>query len=81
LRLNAANTYSNGTILAAGTGLTIGGGAANFAANPGPGTVIASNNVTFSQPNTANGGSTTLSPTVNTVDGATADIYVGQHAK
>ena len=66
LRLNAANTYSNGTVLAAGTGLAIGGGAAN----PGPGTVIASNNVTFSQPNTASG-SSAFSPPVNTVDGAT----------
>lgn len=66
LRLNAANTYSNGTVLAAGTTLAIGGGTAN----PGPGTVIASNNVTINQPNTASA-SSTFAPPVNTVDGAT----------
>jgi fibronectin-binding autotransporter adhesin len=66
LRLNAANTYSNGTVLAENSGLAIGGGASN----PGPGTVIASNNVTFSQPNTASG-SSSFSPPINTVDGAT----------
>jgi autotransporter-associated beta strand protein len=61
-----ANTYSNGTILAAGTTLRIGSGTAN----PGPGTVIASNNVTIRQGNTGNG-STGFAPPVNTVDGAT----------
>ncbi len=66
LRLNAANTYSNGTVLASGSILQIGGGAAN----PGPGTVIASNNVTISQPNTASA-SSAFAPPVNTVDGAT----------
>lgn len=65
-RLNAANTYSNGTIIAANAGLAIGGGAAN----PGPGMVIASNNVAFSQPNTASG-SSTFAPPITTVDGAT----------
>ena len=65
LRLNGVNTYSNGTIVAAGAGLAIGGGAAN----PGPGTVIASNNATISQPNTASG-SSTFAPPVTTVDGA-----------
>jgi fibronectin-binding autotransporter adhesin len=66
LRLNAANTYSNGTFLASGSTLQIGGGAAN----PGPGTVIASNNATISQPNTASG-SSAFTPPVSTVDGAT----------
>jgi len=66
LRLNGVNTYSNGTIVASGAGLAIGGGAAN----PGPGGVIASNNVTISQPNTASG-SSTFAPPVTTVDGAT----------
>src|ERR1019366_5619936 len=65
-RLNAANTFSNGTIVAAGANLAIGGGAAN----PGPAGVIASNNVTISQPNTASG-SSTFAPPVTTVDGAT----------
>jgi autotransporter-associated beta strand protein len=64
-RLNAANTYSNGTIIAANAGLAIGSGAAN----PGPGTVIASNNVTISQPATSP--ASTFAPPVNTVDGAT----------
>ena len=66
LRLNAANTYSGGTIVASGAGLAIGGGAAN----PGPAGVIASNNVTISQPNTASG-SSTFAPPVTTVNGAT----------
>ena len=66
LRLNGVNTYSNGTIVAASAGLAIGGGAAN----PGPGGVIASNNVTISQLNTASG-SSTFAPPVTTVDGAT----------
>ena len=66
LRLNGVNTYSNGTIVAASAGLAIGGGTAN----PGPGGVIASNNVTISQPNTGSG-SSTFAPPVTTVDGAT----------
>ncbi len=66
LRLNGANTYSNGTIIAAGAGLAIGSGASD----PGPGLVIASNNVTISQPNTASA-SSTFTPSITNVDGAT----------
>jgi len=71
LRLNGANTYSNGTILAANATLAIGSGAAN----PGPGTVIASNNVTISQVTT--GPASTFAPPVTTVDGATVKFTSG----
>jgi fibronectin-binding autotransporter adhesin len=75
LQLNGVNTYSNGTIVAAGAGLSIGGGAAN----PGPGTVIASNNVTIRQAN-AGVSSSGFSPPVNTVDGATVTFTSGNTA-
>ena len=66
LRLNAANTYSNGTFLASGSTLQIGSGTAN----PGTGTVLASNAVTITQANTGSS-SSAFAPPVNTVDGAT----------
>lgn len=66
LRLNGANTYSNGTILAAGTGLAFG----PSGANAGTAGVTASNNATLSL---ANAGSSSSNPgnTITTVDGAT----------
>ncbi len=66
LRLNAANTYSNGTYIGVGAGLAIGSGSSN----PGPGPVVASNNATIGMPSTS-GTSPAFGPTVTTVDGAT----------
>ena len=69
LRLNAANTYSNGTYLGVGAGLAIGNGNSN----PGPGPVVASNNATIGMPSTS-GTSPAFAPTVTTVDGATVSF-------
>ena len=66
LRLNAANTYSNGTYLGVGAGLAIGSGSSN----PGPGPVVASNNAAIGMPSTS-GTSPAFAPAVTTVDGAT----------
>ena len=75
LLLSNANTYSNGTIVAAGAGLSI----AQGTANPGPGTVIASNNVTIGMP-AAVSASSTFSPPITTVDGATVTFTSGETA-
>jgi len=81
VRLNAANTYSNGTTLASGAGLAFGSGAANA----GSAAIVASNNATLNQPNTGSSSSAPNTP-VNTVDGAqvtftssaTANTWAGQ---
>jgi autotransporter-associated beta strand protein len=64
--LTGNNTYSGGTFIAAGAGMTIGSGTAE----PGTGSVIASNNVTIGQPNTGSS-SSTMAPPITTVPGAT----------
>ncbi len=74
-RLDGANTYSNGTIIAVGAGLSIGQGAAN----PGPGLIIASNNVSIGMP-TAVSASSTFSPPITNVDGATVTFTSGETA-
>jgi fibronectin-binding autotransporter adhesin len=65
-RMNGNNTYSGGTFIAAGAGLSIGGAPAQ----PGTGGIIASNNTTISQPNTGSSSSTMI-PNITTVPGAT----------
>jgi autotransporter-associated beta strand protein len=75
LRLNGANTYSNGTFVASGAGLAIGAGAAN----PGPGLVYASNNVTISMP-AAVSASSAFSPPITNVNGATVTYTSGETA-
>lgn len=75
LRLDGANTYSNGTIVVAGAGLAVG----QAPADPGPGLVIASNNVTISMPAAVNA-STTFTPPVTNVDGATVTYTSGETA-
>jgi fibronectin-binding autotransporter adhesin len=66
LRLNAANTYSGGTIVESGAGLAIGTGASSA----GTGGIIASNNATISQPNTGSS-SSSMGNNITTVHGAT----------
>ena len=75
LRLNAANTYSGGTIISEGAGLAFGGGAANA----GAGGIIASNNTTIRQANTGSG-SSGPGNAITTVDGATVTFTSGTTA-
>jgi fibronectin-binding autotransporter adhesin len=69
------NTYSNGTIMAAGTTLAIGAvsGSVATSGRAGTGDVIASNNVTISLP-TALSIAATMPNNVITVDGATVNF-------
>jgi autotransporter-associated beta strand protein len=81
VRLNAANTYSNGTTLASGAVLAFGSGAANA----GSVAIIASNGAALNMPNTGSSSSAPNTP-VKTVDGAqvtftsstTANAWAGQ---
>jgi len=69
------NTYSNGTVMAAGTTLAVGAvsGSVATSGRPGTGDVIASNNVTISMP-TGLSIAATIPNNINTVDGATVSF-------